>query len=188
MFCLPARAGTDEPRPSLLLVGISSKYIPLYGVFFCFIMEDMAEETKQQPMTPEEEIRHLEKQLQRKKQELAERGAEQREEKDLFREVLKEHIEAVKPAIPPPDITHIPVPTPPPPVLPPPNASPQDVKELEANQEKVRQLIEKALTGTIEDAVREAQASTPYLLDELHDHLVDDYYEKLLQLRKVEQL
>jgi len=49
-------------------------------------------------------------------------------------------------------------------------------------------LVEVALTRTIHEAVKVAESATPYLLDELHDHLVDDYYEKLVALRKIKAL
>ena len=135
-------------------------------------------------MTPEEEIRMLERELERKKQELTERGVPNVEEKEVFREVLREHIDTMRPPLPPmpasptPPISHIPSSDP----------TTDYVQKLEAYEDKLRALIERALTGTIEDAVRHAQASMPYLLDELHDHLVDDYYDKLLALKKIKEL
>ncbi|MEK7074447.1 MAG: hypothetical protein AAB968_01655, partial [Patescibacteria group bacterium] len=62
------------------------------------------------------------------------------------------------------------------------------IKRQEANQATVRILVEKALTGTIEDAVKEAQILGPYIVKELHNHLVDDMYDKLVALRKIKQL
>ena len=138
-------------------------------------------------ISPEEEIKNLEQQLEAKKRELAVAGAPAKEEKEVFREVLKEHIETLRPSAPPADTT---IPSAPLPSIPAP--APQDaaaeVKKDEANETTVRMLVEKAMTGTIEDAVKEAQKISPYMLDELHDHLVDDMYDKLVVLRKIKQL
>lgn len=147
----------------------------------------MAEESKEREkaMSPEDEIRELERKLEEKKRAYAGTRTEKPEEKEMLREVLREHIEKL--AKPPPsrqahDLSSLP---------------PQPGKKKKADdrtgstqalEERVRALIELALTKTIADAVRLAQTETPYLLDELHDHLVDDYYEKLIQLRKLEQL
>lgn len=135
-------------------------------------------------ISPEEEIRELERKLEEKKREFAEREREVPPEKEMFREVLREHIEAVRPA-PPPSAA-------PPPSVAPVSPPPRDQAGLQAQAKRqdereaeIRSLIELALTRTIEDAVRLAERESPYLLDELHDHLVDDFYEKLIQLRKV---
>ncbi len=147
----------------------------------------MAEEPAKQEgsPSPEDEIRELERKLAEKKRAFADKQEREPEEKELLREVLREHIEQLP--------------------KPPPSQQPQkitsqtkpadDQKEKaddragkQARDEHIRALIEIALTKTISDAVNLARAQTPYLLDELHDHLVDDYYEKLVQLRKLEQL
>jgi hypothetical protein len=144
----------------------------------------MAEGQKQ--FSPEEEIRELERKLAEKKRELAEGGAPEKEEKEVFREVLKSHIEASKPAEAPapavsaPSVGHI---------LTDDMAKKTDnVAQKNAREEQIRALIEIALTRTIQDAVKVAQKSTPYLVDELHDHLVDDYYQKLVDSRKLPAL
>lgn len=127
--------------------------------------------------SPEEEIRALEQKLEAKKKELAEKGVELPHEKEMFRQVLREHVEEIKA---------------PPPVYPvsqsddsAPNTN--DKQRGEERDEVVRRLIELALTSTIEKAVRRAEAEIPYILDELHDHLIDDYYDKLVALRKINQ-
>ena len=142
---------------------------------------------EQQIISPEEEIKKLERQLEEKKRAFAETGIAAPEEKEVFREVLKEHIESLRPA---------PVATPAAPVLQDVRAAIRSVpkeaaahaKEQEANAAVVRALVEKAMTGTIEDAVKEAQKISPYILDELHDYLVNDAYDKLVALRKIKAL
>lgn len=143
----------------------------------------MAEITQQ--MSPEEEIKKLEQELEQKKHELAGFGATAPEEKELFRAVLKEHIETLRPVAPSVPITpHLPP-------LPSTTATAQDtqadIQKREIDEATVRLLIEKAMAGTIDDAVKEAQKISPYMVDELHDHLVDDMYDKLIALRKVKQ-
>ena len=138
-------------------------------------------------ISPEEEIKNLEQQLEAKKRELAVAGAPAKEEKEVFREVLKEHIETLRPSAPPADTAIPPAPLP---LIaaPAPQDIPGQIKKDEANEATLRMLVEKAMTGTIEDAVKEAQKISPYMLDELHDHLVDDMYDKLVVLRKIKAL
>ncbi len=140
----------------------------------------------QEKMSPEEEIQKLEQQLEQKKRELAGTGAHMPEEKEIFREVVKEHIESLRPqALPTPPSLQLP----PAPVSPAPVYDEQvEIKKREAKESMVRILVEKALTGTIEDAVREAEKISPYMLQELHNHLVNDMYDKLIALRKIKQL
>ena len=135
-------------------------------------------ETERGFPTPEEEIKELERRLEEKKRALAESGAELPHEKEVFRDVLKEHIsdvrsvggEVVVPATPPVSTSRD-----------------DDVKKMKEDlKEDVRMLVEIAMTKSIGEAIRVAQrAGSPYLLDELHDHLVDDYYDKLVSLRKI---
>ncbi len=141
----------------------------------------MAEERQQeQKMSPQEEIKELERKLEEKKRALAVEGAPTIPEKEVFREVMREHIGAPQP--PPtvtPPISHIPS------VLP---ASPRDAVEDSKRDEQLRMLIERALTRNIANAVAAAAKESPYLLDELHDRLVDEYYDKLIALRKIDPL
>ncbi len=137
-------------------------------------------------MSPEEEIKKLEQELEQKKRELAESGATAPEEKEIFREVLREHIESLRPVLPQVPVTsHIP---PPPSTTPTPQDVDQDRKQRELNEATVRILVEKAMTSTVEAAVSEAQKISPYMIDELHDHLVDDMYDKMIALRKIKKL
>ena len=128
--------------------------------------------------TPEEEIQELERRLEEKKRSLAESGSEAVPEKEAFREVLKEHIEGVRqtPSVTSPQVSS--------------GTKAQgdsDAARLKDEfKEDVRMLIEIAMTKSVEEAVRTAErAGNPYLLDELHDHLIDDYYDKLISLRKI---
>ena len=140
----------------------------------------------QMKMSPEEEIKKLEQQLEQKKKELAGSGNAVPEEKEVFREVLKEHIESLQPVLPQVPLTsHLP---PPLSVTPTPQDVDEDRKKRELSDATVRILVEKAMTGTVDDAVKEAQKISPYMIDELHDHLVDDMYDKLIALRKIRQL
>ena len=139
----------------------------------------MAEYTKEK--TPEEEIRELEKKLEAKKQELAEKGMAAAPEKEVFREVLKTHIEEAR--VSPREAA--------PPLAggtPTGGTQPQktDDRQKEERARKLAALIEFALAKTIRGAVGAAESESPYLLDELHDHLVDEYYEKLVALRKID--
>jgi len=138
----------------------------------------------QEKMSPEEEIKKLERQLEQKKRELVQTGAHVPEEKEIFREVMKEHIESFNPV---PPVSPLSVPLPPSVVRPTPEDEKAMIKRQEANQATVRILVEKALTGTIENAVKEAQILGPYMVKELHNHLVDDMYDKLVALRKIKQ-
>ena len=140
----------------------------------------------QEKISPEEEIKKLEQQLEQKKRALTEMGSSVSEEKELFREVIKEHIESLGAALPQAPISLQPsasvgaVPIPESPKI--------TAKQQEVNEANVRMLVETALTGTIEDAVKKAQELGPYILKELHNHLVDDLYDKLVALRKIKQL
>ena len=148
----------------------------------------MVQELKEAPLSPEEEIHRLEQQLEAKKRALASSGQEAPPEKEVFREVLREHIETARPTSPLPLSDDVPTP-----VLPPPppthnkHAYADAVKKVEAREHTLEMLIEKAMTSTIENAVRSA-GNDAYMIDELHDHLVDEYYDKLIQLRKIKNL
>ncbi len=138
----------------------------------------MAEIEQRGFANPEEEIRELERRLEEKKRALSEAGAEIPHEKEVFRDVLKEHIEDIRRT--PGEHAGIPPP-------PPKKDDSGDFKKVkEELTEDVRILVEIALTKSIEEAVRTAErAKSPYLLDELHDHLIDDFYDKLVSLRKI---
>ena len=139
--------------------------------------------TEQTP-SAEDEIRELERKLEEKRRTLAERGEGMTQEKEAFREVLKEHIEEERSRGGTAEIPH-------PTITPPITGAPQTQQQAKQNdklQEEIHALVEFALTKSIGEAVKFAQKESPYLLDELHDHLVDDYYDKLIQLRKIKPL
>lgn len=147
-------------------------------------------------ITPEEEIKELERKLAEKKRAVAEAAGgapagappeRDRAEKEMFREVIREHISEVQPPAMRPSETQL---VSPPPVVSgaPSGGAAAPTPDKQAREEKLCMLVERAMTTTIEAAVRAAEKETPYLLDELHDRLADEYYEKLVQLRKLEAL
>ncbi len=144
----------------------------------------MAQEQKLD-LSPEEEIAELERKLEERKRELAGKGEAVPEEKEIFREALRRHIEEVRPPViggppsPPPAWHKLPLDL---------QKKADDLRAKEKREEQVRALVEIALTRSIAEAIKVAEHATPFLLDELHDHLVDDYYDKLVQLRKLKEL
>lgn len=146
-------------------------------------------------ISPEDEIKELERKLEQKKQELslgtqAPIAAGSTEEKAVFREVMREHMGE---ALPQSTQSASPdsVPTAPPVVtgtLQPSAPQHSDPAQGPIREEKLRVLIERALEGTIQSAVDTAAGESPYLLDALHDRLTDEYYDKLVQLRKIEAM
>lgn len=135
----------------------------------------------------EDEIRELEQKLAEKKRVLAEGGVAPREEREMFREVMREHIGEKMPsssvaASPPTTKPSAGAP------LMPGIASARNPADDAAREAKVAALVERAMTTSIESAVRAAQTESPYLVDALHDRLADEYYDKLVQLRKLEAL
>lgn len=148
----------------------------------------MAEEQKQEQLAgQEEEIRLLEQKLEEKKKELREQKEQMPEEKDLFREILREHIARTRTsssgqvtdqqqtAVSKPVSDQV-------------KKNAEDLEKIKEWEKQVEHLVKLALQGSVSQAVRAAEQATPYLLDELHDHLVDDYYEKLVALRKIKNL
>jgi len=143
-------------------------------------------------MTDQESIKSLEEEIQALEEKLAARKAEgePREEKEVFREVLKEHVEHVKeaaerePASGKPDATAVP------------GSSLYDyaaqiekkggAEAEDEHKEQVDALVEIALTKGIAEAVNVARhLRNPHLLDDFHDALIDEYYEKLVQAREI---
>lgn len=137
----------------------------------------MVETTNNREPSPEEEIRRLEERLAQKRKELEERG-ETKEEKEAFREILRERIEEVRPR---PNAMSTPYGTLPPSqaqVVPPAKVTDEDKRKLEA-------LIEIAIGQSLVRAVHLAESISPYMLDLLHDTLVDKYYDRLIQSRQI---
>lgn len=133
----------------------------------------------EQQFSPEEELRGLSQKLEERKETLRKEGGLVPEEKEIFREVLKEHIEQVRPSVQLPPATHIPDGA---------QKKTDDIQTKAEDESLVRDVVEAALTRGVEHAIKIAESANPWLVDELHDHLVDDYYEKLLALKKVEPM
>lgn len=136
--------------------------------------------------TLEEEIRALEEKLAVRK--AGDTGAE---EKALFRDVLKEHVESAKESVEKQAAAEPTFPAKPVPATPPHDYAAQakskadDLRE-EEHRDQVEALVDIALTKGVLEAVRVARhLGNPHLLDDLHDMLVDEYYEKLLAARKI---
>lgn len=175
-------------------------YVVLLRRVYLDTMEYMALDTKQSGagggewhvITPEEEIRVLEQKLAEKKREHAVTagGASSGEdarlkevgEKAIFREVVAEHIAESRASVSEGLVASAP------PAGGGARSTVADPSAGAAREQKLAALVEYALTHTIEAAVNRAEKETPYLIDELHDRLADQYYEKLVQLRKLEAL
>ncbi len=120
-----------------------------------------------------QEIADLEAKLAAKKQELMQSGAET-PEKQVFKEVIREH--AFTSEIPAVGTS---------------TASQQAVAPRVAThdeEQKIATLIAQAFTKGIAIAVAAARKfGDPFLIDMLHDRLADEYYQKLLTARKINQ-
>lgn len=136
----------------------------------------MPEEQNNQNPSLREEIRDLERALIEKRRALSE-GGEDREEKEVFREVFKERYAAPSEE----NVSSQPAP----PALMPAQKTAADDK-AKTREEELRALIEIAFERGITEAVRIARKTVPWLIDELHDRLIDEYYQKLQQSRQVE--
>ena len=162
----------------------------LFLFFACLYTIDMPEQESIQ--TLEEEIRVLEEKLAtRKVTEAAGEHASPREEKDVFRDVLREHVESAKEQgerrVPSKlgDFADSSTSSPPFDYALQSKQKADDMREKE-HHEQVEALVEIALTKGILEAVHVARhLDNPHLLDDFHDMLVDEYYEKLVQARKI---
>ena len=133
-----------------------------------------------------EEIQALEVKLAEKKHALEEGGAAEQPEKDVFREVLREHIEGAREEAAP----SVPASSP---VTPAPATSLSHNLAAKAEADRIREeehhkqieaLVQIAVTKGIVSAVGVARhLGNPHLLDDFHDALVDEYYEKLTNAR-----
>lgn len=133
----------------------------------------MVEESKN---IHEREIRELEHLLEEKKKEFFERG-EEKEHKEVFKEVFSEKYRQIAGAPVSPPVTGG--------IVPAASAKPSTVsKEKET---ELKSFIEMAFADGLVFAVNHAKARSPWLLDELHDRLSDEYYEKLVQAGQIEK-
>lgn len=123
-----------------------------------------------------QEIAELEAKLAAKKQELVLAGVE-KPEKHVFKEVVSDHAfssdaftgngraQSTTPA------------------------TPARVAPEGKTQETLDALVAEAFTSGIATAVSKARKlESPYLLELLHDRLVDAYYEKLIQSRQIKAI
>lgn len=123
------------------------------------------------------EIKELEAKLEAKKREMSAAGVEA-PEKHLFHEVVREHARAegdsnapTAPLSTAPTTYNAGTPA----------LSPADEQQLDT-------LVMHAFTKGISSAVHEARRlNIPFLVDMLHDRLADEYYQKLLEARKLNQ-
>ena len=114
-----------------------------------------------------------------KKEQLSQGGLEVPEDKELIKEAIGEKIEESLKNYPPAVELHKTSPafsSPAPPVL----AEDEDTKQ------KLNELVQIALNESIPKAVTTAlKTSNAYLIDKLHDTLVDKYYEVLKQQKLI---
>lgn len=141
--------------------------------------------------TLEEEIHVLEEKLAARKQTEAGMGEQTaRHEKEIFRDVLQEHMEQVRGQWEQAARAEGEIKNDQNFYLPPGNAivAKQKADELKEQEhhEQIEALVAIALTkGILEAIVVARHLGNPHLLDDFHDALVDEYYEKLLLSREL---
>lgn len=134
-----------------------------------------------------QEITALEEILREKKRELEAKG-ERRDEKELLKEAVREHMERAAEAPLAPDGVEGPAPD----AQPPTSATPSSPVQSQPPQddplagldhrEQVEELAAIAFSKGIVEAVAVARrTNNPHLLDEFHDALVDRLYDYLVQ-------
>lgn len=122
------------------------------------------------------EIKELEAKLEAKKREMAVSGTET-PEAHMFKAVVREHAEQATPAI---DTTA--------PMATQPSTSASAGSLTPTDEQKLDELVTHAFTKGIPSAIAEARKiNIPFLVDMLHDRLADEYYQKLLEARKLNQ-
>lgn len=95
------------------------------------------------------------------------------ESKEIFRETFREHIAEGKlfvRAVEPRSVSEK-----------------RHVGAAAADDQELQSLINLALEKGVFAAIKKAEAETPYLIDALHDTLVDHYFEKLVAAGKLSQ-
>ena len=124
------------------------------------------------------EIIELEKKLAEKKKELREKEGVEKHEKEIIKEIIREKIEqpetlGSKPStIPLPQVA-------------------KKAKEIEkeSKERQIQLLVDLAFEKGISHAIDVARSlNSPYLLDEFHDILVDELYNKLVEQGKLEKI
>jgi hypothetical protein len=121
------------------------------------------------------EIQALEAKLEAKKKEMAASGTEQAE-KQIFKTVVREHTGHETPSA---SLNQAGA-------APQPGVSASAAALSPADEQKIDDLVSHAFTKGIISAVGEAKKTgIPFLVDMLHDRLADEYYQKLLDARKL---
>lgn len=124
--------------------------------------------------TFQSEILELEKRLEAKKREMAAAGVEA-PEKHIFKTVVKEHAGGPEAAQSTPNTS-----------ITPQSAGNQSSQLSPADEARIDELIEHAFMKGIPAAIELARKSNiPFLIDMLHDRLADEYYDKLIEARKL---
>lgn len=120
------------------------------------------------------EILELEKKLEAKKKEMAAAGVEA-PEKHIFKTVVKEH--AAGPEVNTSNQNFQTTPQ---------SAATASGQLSPADEAQIDTLIEHAFMKGIPAAIELAKKSNvPFLIDMLHDRLADEYYDKLIEARKL---
>lgn len=161
-------------------------------LFFCVSCYTGGMPEQKSIQSLEEEIRALEEKLAARKVVEGEHGtASLREEKEVFRDVLREHVESAKEIVEQRasaeqvDSSSVPSSAPPFDYVAQAKQKADDLRE-KAHHEQVEALVEIALTKGILAAVNVARhLGNLHLLDDFHDLLIDEYYDKLVQARKI---
>jgi hypothetical protein len=120
------------------------------------------------------EIKELEAKLEAKKREMAASSTET-PESHIFKAVVREH--AAKDAPAGPTGASAPMVA---------STTSKPAPLTPADEQKIDELVTHAFTKGISAAVNEARKmNMPFLVDMLHDRLADEYYQKLLEARKL---
>lgn len=93
------------------------------------------------------------------------------ESKEIFKVTFREHIAERRPSV----IAAEPRPV----------SDSRPVSTVAADDQELQSLVNLALEKGVFTAIKKAEAETPYLIDALHDTLVDHYFEKLVATGKL---
>ena len=95
------------------------------------------------------------------------------ESKEIFKEAFREHVAEQMPSV------LI--------VEPRPVSEKRPAGAIAADDQELQSLVNLALEKGVFAAIKKAEAETPYLIDALHDTLVDHYFEKLVLAGRLSQ-
>lgn len=129
----------------------------------------------------ESEIQALQQKLEEKKRELQAGAENMPHEKEIFREVLREHVEDTRYKMQDTDdMAKVSIP------VSPSITTDQQTTDAVEHAEEIEALVHIAFSEGILKAVQAARETrNPHIVDELHDRLVDEYYDKLLAARQI---